>query len=240
MSDSQQPSFFGGLPPRSVETVTPPAAATSKMKAERAPREPLNRLAIIALVVSFFVSIAGIVLAVLALRQLRAREERGRGLALGALLVSGIGTAVFVALYAVFMFGGTSLVGNITGLAPTSAATSSPFEQQTFTKAEKIEAKTAVASGGGAVPGHIVSGDLCKAVSTFETVSKGKSTVSNVEPQVLASMQALAAVESPNQKAYAKMAGLAKDPASVTSIVTAQGITADFAKAIQVDVTTCP
>lgn len=72
---------------------------------------------------------------------------------------------------------------------------------------------------------------------TFQRTSAGKS---DVEPEVLASMQALAAVESPSQQVYRKAATLAQDPASVPSIVKAQAIVADFAKAVQVDTTTCP
>lgn len=239
MSDSEQPSFFGGLPPRGGTAVVDKSVVPDRSKAQFTEREPLNHLSVIALVVSFVVSAAGIVLAILALRQLRERDERGRPAALAALLVGTIGFAVSIALFAVFLYGGPSLVASITGVAKPSA-TASPFPQaQHVSAAEAKAAKEAIATGGGAVPGHIVSGELCKALSAFQTTSAGKSTVSDVEPAVLASMRSLAAVKSPNQAVYEKAATLAQDPSKVTSIADAQAIVADFAKAVQVDVTTC-
>lgn len=240
MSDSQQPSFFGGLPPRGGLAVVD-SMVKEPIEAEASQRkQPLNTLAVIAFTVSFFVSIAGVALGFLALRQLRGRDQRGRGLALAGLLVGAMGIAVTAALFAVFLYGGTSLVASITGISQPSS-TASPFPQTPKISAqEAAAAKAAVASGGGAIPGHIVSGDLCRALGAFQTTSSGKSTVSDVEPGVLASMQALAAVESPNQEVYREAAALAADPASVPSIVKAQAIVADFAKAVQVDATTCP
>lgn len=238
MSDSPQPSFFGGLPPRGNAVVAERPVVPSRTPA--APeREPLNRLSLIAFIAAFVVSVVGIVLAVLALRQLRERDESGRRLALAGLLVGLVSLALSVSLFAVFLCGGSGLVANLTGIGKPGTATSAFPTAQPISAAEAKAAKAAIASGGGAVPGHIVSGELCKALSAFQSVSAGKSTVTDVEPAVLASMQALAAVKSPSQDEYTKAASLAKDPAGVPSIVDAQKIVADFAKAVQVDAATC-
>lgn len=197
-------------------------------------------MAIVAFVVSFFVSIAGLILGIVALRQLRTRNQRGRGLALASLFVSAFGIAAGIALFAVFLFGGASLVSSLTGVGPSATASEGPRPAApTFSAAEKAKADAAVASGGGAIPGHIVSGELCRSITAFEEAAKGKPTTGSVDPAVLSAMTTLASVPSPNRIVYEKMVGLTRDPASVTSIVAAQAIAADFAKAIQVDVTTC-
>ncbi len=63
---------------------------------------PTNTLAIVALVSSFFVPIAGIICGHIALGQIRQTGENGRGLALAGLII-GYAYTAFVALYVIFM-----------------------------------------------------------------------------------------------------------------------------------------
>ncbi|WNV76623.1 DUF4190 domain-containing protein [Geodermatophilus sp. DSM 44513] len=63
---------------------------------------PTNTFAILALVMAFVVSPVGLVLGILARRQIRQTGEQGDGLALAGIIVGGIGTALVVLAFLVF------------------------------------------------------------------------------------------------------------------------------------------
>lgn len=245
MSETKQPAFFGGLPSRAASETPQPApsgvpgavsiAGTDRGGASGAAR--VNRLALIALVGSVLVAPVGLICGAIAVRQIRETGERGRSLAVGGFFIGAIELALGVAAVAVLLVGGPQLVGSIVGAQDTTAnpaATTAPVSAK-----EAAAAKAAIASGGGAIPGHIVSAELCTAVKAYTAAGDSTPTSTDVAPPVLAAMEQLAAVESPNQKTYRAFVEMTKDPASVPSIVTAQAVAADFAKAVQVDVTTC-
>jgi uncharacterized protein DUF4190 len=64
---------------------------------------PTNTLAILALVMAFVFSPVGLVLGVVARRQIRETHEQGDGLALAGIIVGGIGTALVVLAFLVFV-----------------------------------------------------------------------------------------------------------------------------------------
>jgi len=104
---------------------------------------------------------------------------------------------------------------------------------------EAAAAEAAIASGGGAIEGHIVSAELCTALAGFSAVSADGVSSVQVTPEVLAAVEGLAAVASPNQGAYQSFADMLKNPDREVSIADAQATAADFAKATQVDIVTC-
>ncbi|MBM7807635.1 hypothetical protein JOD57_003472 [Geodermatophilus bullaregiensis] len=59
-------------------------------------RRPTNTLAVLALVLAFVLAPAGLVLGVVARRQIRETGEQGDGLALAGIVVGAIGTALAV------------------------------------------------------------------------------------------------------------------------------------------------
>lgn len=63
---------------------------------------PQNTLAVVGFVLSFFVSIAGVVCGHIALSQIKTSGERGRGLAIAALVIGYLGLLLFVA-YLIFI-----------------------------------------------------------------------------------------------------------------------------------------
>jgi hypothetical protein len=63
---------------------------------------PTNTLAILALVMAFVFSPVGLVLGIVARRQIRQTHEQGDGLALAGIIVGGIGTALAVLAFLVF------------------------------------------------------------------------------------------------------------------------------------------
>lgn len=247
MSDSQPPIFFGGLPPRggaqtTVATPVRPAPEDSDHgrddQVDPGDRPRWNTLSIVSLAVSPFISIAGIICGIIAMKQIRATGERGGRLALGGMLVGGIGLALSIAIGAVVLFGGGALVAGVLGL-PQGTSDSIFVREEALTPEEKAAAEAVVAAGGKSVEGHTVSVELCTAVNGFLAASGGVSTNPDASPEVLAAMETLAATASPNQAQYQAFLGLVKEPSSIPSIADAQAISADFTKAVEVDVVTC-
>jgi hypothetical protein len=64
---------------------------------------PTNRLAPVALILAVLVPIAGAILGHITLRQVGQTGERGRGLALAAVVVGWIGTVAWFAFWGVFL-----------------------------------------------------------------------------------------------------------------------------------------
>lgn len=110
---------------------------------------------------------------------------------------------------------------------PAPAATLSADEQK------------AVDEGGAAVPGHSVSTELCAAVAAVNAVGTAAAAEADTSARLVAELEELAAVESPYQQKYQAYLGMTKAPASIASEKAAQAIASDFAKALQIDVTTC-
>jgi len=119
-------------------------------------------------------------------------------------------------------------------VAKTSVAPEEPMSTQ-----EAIAAAEAVASGGAAIPGHIVSKELCDAIEAFGKVGKDVGSSTKVTKKQLKAMKRLAAVESPSRDVYERFVDMVSDPEGVTSIAVAQEIATDFANAVQVDASVC-
>src|SRR3712207_3602812 len=77
---------------------------------------PTNTLAILALVMAFVFSPVGLVLGIVARRQIRETGEQGDGLALAGIIVGGLGTALAVLAF-LFFFIALASVGSV-GFAP--------------------------------------------------------------------------------------------------------------------------
>ena len=77
---------------------------------------PTNTMAILALVMAFVFSPVGLVLGIVARRQIRQTGEQGDGLALASIIIGGIGTALAVLAF-VFFFLALAAAGS-TGFAP--------------------------------------------------------------------------------------------------------------------------
>ena len=80
-------------------------------------RRPTNTLAVLALVLAFVLAPAGLVLGVVARRQIRETGEGGDGLALAGIVVGGIGTALAVLAF-VFFFLALAAAGSSGAFAP--------------------------------------------------------------------------------------------------------------------------
>ena len=66
-------------------------------------RRPTNTLAVLALVLAFVCAPAGLVLGIVARRQIRRTGEEGAGLALAGIVVGSLWTALMVALFGIWL-----------------------------------------------------------------------------------------------------------------------------------------
>ena len=78
---------------------------------------PTNTLAILSLVMAFVVSPVGLVLGIVARRQIRQTGEQGDGLALAGIIIGGIGTVLAVLAF-VFFFLALAAAGSSGAFAP--------------------------------------------------------------------------------------------------------------------------
>ncbi|MGY1764128.1 DUF4190 domain-containing protein [Geodermatophilus sp. SYSU D00779] len=78
---------------------------------------PTNTLAILSLVMAFVFSPVGLVLGIVARRQMRQTGEQGEGLALAGIIIGGIGTALAVLAF-VFFFLALAAAGSSGAFAP--------------------------------------------------------------------------------------------------------------------------
>jgi hypothetical protein len=74
-----------------------------------------NTLAIVGFILSFFVTVAGIIVSVIALRQIKQTGEGGHGFALAGLIIGIVGTVFwiiyFIAIIAAVIFSGAITTG---------------------------------------------------------------------------------------------------------------------------------
>ena len=103
-----QQSQYQGTPPPGPAQPPPPGWGQPY---GYAPPRRTNTLAIVALVAAFVMAPAGIVLGIVAKKQIRETGEDGDGLALAAIIVGAIGTVMFVLmiLLTLLLFGATAV-----------------------------------------------------------------------------------------------------------------------------------
>ncbi|HLP22961.1 MAG TPA: DUF4190 domain-containing protein [Microbacteriaceae bacterium] len=87
-------------------SITPDPAPSPQ---QASPIVPLNVVAVAALAVAFLSNIAGVILGILALREIRRTSERGQGLAIAAIIISVL-SIVFSLLVALWLIA----IGSIT------------------------------------------------------------------------------------------------------------------------------
>lgn len=78
--------------------------APKKSEITTGPLPPYNQLAIISFVLTFFVPVVGLVLAVIALNEIKKSGERGRGLAIASIIINIIMALLFIVVVAVLVF----------------------------------------------------------------------------------------------------------------------------------------
>lgn len=236
MSDEIKGSPFssGGLPVKTPrpeveevereETVEQVADAATGSQIPTGDNAPTNKLAIVSLISSFFISILGLITGIVALKQIKRTGEKGRGLALAGTIIGSISlvaTIVVTVLFLVLGFGLVNAVNNgyDSDLSP---AQQSQIEDDGY---EFREDGTIVNTETGEVvePAEITASsegsrepEFCTQLA--ETI-KASAEMADLPPgspapeSVLKSFEALAAIDSPNADAYAEFAKFLANPA---------------------------
>jgi Domain of unknown function (DUF4190) len=76
-----------------TDPVVPPAAPAYQPVPVA---QKTNTLAIVGFILAFFVTVAGLVVSIIALRQIKETGEGGHGLALAGVIISIVGTVIYV------------------------------------------------------------------------------------------------------------------------------------------------
>lgn len=90
----------------SPETTTPPAPTYAAPVQTPVNSARTNTMAIVSLVTSFFIALAGVIFGHIALSQIKKSGESGRGLAIAGLIIGYIGIAAWIIVlivYALFL-----------------------------------------------------------------------------------------------------------------------------------------
>lgn len=244
MSDLNNHLPFGGLPGQSPRSVTVEREIEpqpevqdqqSERLRERAYQPRRNTLAVVAFVLAFFIPLLGIIAGAVAQKRIKKSGERGRPFAIWAVIVGVLGTIAGIVAIVSMVLAGGAFISALTGGGSQEAA----FVEQAVTPEEQVRIDEAIASGGGGVPGHIVSAELCTAIDNFAAVGGSAIMTDEVPAELITALDVLAAVPSPNQPVYAAFGAFLKDPNAVTNIADAQAIATNAAEAMQFDIATC-
>src|SRR3954447_25071950 len=99
-------------PPADAQT-TPPTPAFEPLTGRQPPKR--NQLAIVAFILSFFFGTIGAIMGLLALRQIKRSGERGRRLAISAIVIGAVNlmAALVIGLLAVIFVASTDVSGSV-------------------------------------------------------------------------------------------------------------------------------
>lgn len=94
----------------------PPAPAYSAAAPAYAPGAKTNTLAIVGFILSFLVTVAGLIVSIIALRQIKQTGEGGHGLALAGVIIGAVFTVLWI-IYIIFIIVVAVTVGTAGGLS---------------------------------------------------------------------------------------------------------------------------
>ncbi|QBE49872.1 DUF4190 domain-containing protein [Leucobacter triazinivorans] len=214
----QQPGFaaappVGGAPPQ-PPVAGPPNAYPQPVGA---PQAPLNALALVSFIGSFFVSLVGIICGHIALSQIKRRGERGRGFALAGTIIG------YVAL------AGT-ILAVIVGIAVAGAAVkyasdlSDSSIEQLERQLEELDSLPGTgdqfAEDGTALPDEFLDGSdsaggderSAEFCAVFTELSDYGASDGTADAQALEAFRKLAEIESPNQSVYQRFYAYVQNP----------------------------
>ncbi|WP_309068310.1 DUF4190 domain-containing protein [Microbacterium sp.] len=238
MSDGGQPGYPGGVPPRDqfaqnapapqTQALTPPDAPYAAAGAGYNPGPPsserTNTLSIVALVGGFFIGLLGVIAGAIALRQIKKSGERGRGLAIGGIVVGSLN----------MLAGIIAIVLVVVAFMAAASAAESLSEQPQSSVSEPATAPEE--DGATGTDGATPSAELCAAVTELTSIDQSELTGGSAE--AMAALEALAAAPGDNQETYGQIVDLMGDPMSVPA-EDQQQLYTDFATALQEDAMAC-
>ncbi len=199
--------------------------------------EPLNKLALISFIGSFFASLVGIICGHLALRQIKRDGGRGRGFALAGTIIGYVGF-VFSGLLLAGIISTATVAMNLTMDALPVDDSAAKAAAEIAEGIEPVVDEDAPHPGGG-VEGYELSGPFCEALTAAAAVPFPNLMTSEVPSEVISAFETVASIESPSQKVYQEFAGLLADPTLLADEAAAQSIVTAFVDAAQADAMVC-
>lgn len=202
----QQPTpGYVAAPPAPPAAPQPPAGYAPGP----APQAPMNALAIVAFIASFFVSLVGIICGHIALSQIKKTGERGRGFALAGTIIGYVALAATVlSVTFFFVFAGIAM----------QAANTSLTELEQLTEELEPVAPTTEPEATTPIPGDDASSgtgerspEFCAALNDIATSDAGTSSEA-VDPALVESFRKLAEADSPNQQVYEQFYNFIQNP----------------------------
>lgn len=269
--ETPRPSFSSGSFPGRTEQASPvlttplatqvdgespapaasaPAAPVQAPKQAQPDGQKTNTLAIISLVSAFFVSLVAVITGHIALKQIKTRGGKGRGLALWGTILGYVGLVGQVVVVALVMTLGLAAFGP----APQDPSDLTPKQQEIAERQDAAGGSATPSEGApegdeaveGGIQGHTVSAEFCKAYEEAVAVSEAFSAEGGgltpgqpLPDSLLASYESLAKQDSPNQAVYEAFYSFTKDPTSVTDADQLGKVLNDFASAAASDEMAC-
>ena len=207
-----------------------------------------NKLAVVSLVLAFFLSPVAVITGHVALAQIKRSNgaQKGRGLAIAGTVLGYVGILALAAALSLGLLGAnpvTTTSGQ--GITPAQeGASSQPSDAASPSSsppAEGEEEPDASQQPTEGVTGHALTPEFCETFNEWAAVGAKYTDLALLPGQALpedlvAAYEKLASVESPNQAVYQRFAEFVKDPASAADTANVVG---DFTKAAQFDAAAC-
>ena len=199
------PAYPGAPEAPAYGAPVPPVAPGAPYGAAQQPgaQAPMNTLALVAFIGSFFVGLVGIICGHISLKQIKRDGTRGRGFALAGTIIGYVATIGWI--IGIIML----IVGSIAAAGLASAA-SDEFDKQLESQIEEMTPDTTETPAPDSADGVTPSAEFCTALEESASIDPSDATA------VSEAYQRLAA-NAPSPKSaelYAKLAQLTVDPAA--------------------------
>ncbi|WP_427869135.1 DUF4190 domain-containing protein [Leucobacter luti] len=201
------------VPPQPVQPGYAPQGAPSS-------QPPLNALALVSFIGSFFVSLVGIICGHIALSQIKKSGERGRGFALAGTIIGYVSAALTIlAVISMFVIGGIFTTAAVSTLGESDSSTTEMAPGTTTPFDDPADEGPSMDSSDGEY-----SAEFCAALETFMTETESM-TGTEAPKGLIDAADKLAGIPSPNQSLYKDYANFLRDPMSADPSVIEESMT---------------
>ncbi|WP_210402795.1 DUF4190 domain-containing protein, partial [Leucobacter sp. OAMSW11] len=207
-----QPAPVAGapVPPQGPGAPVPPYQQQPGAQVP-APQAPMNPLALVSFIGSFFVGLVGVICGHIALKQIKRDGSRGRGFALAGTIIGYVSVATGIIATIVI------IVTLVTGAAIVGTAASEAQKQYEDSQTSIAPTETTESTPSESSDGTKASSAFCTALDKVEKESLNIDPSAGAAPQALIdAYKELASAATGDHKAiYQQMADLLANPANV-------------------------
>lgn len=233
-SPNAAPPVYPGAPaapgaPADYTGQVPPMAPGYPAMQQPGAQAPMNTLAIVAFVSSFFVGLVGIICGHISLKQIKRDGTRGRGLALAGTIIGYVSTAIWI-LSIILM-----IVASIAAAGLAKAGFDSAIDSEFGDLSSEITEMPGTDSSTGSESAS--NADFCAAIDAASTISGDDPAAAAEAFQKLADT----APSAESAALYQQFADMMRDPAGAASDpnIDFDTLQSDFASAIMSDAMAC-